>query len=87
MHVCSIGSDEQHDEGVVRSHPFAAMGTDAGRRGGEVVVDPPPDGRLFNFVKIPGEADLLNSLDILNSMRDRCIAVDLRKPSSPSVHG
>jgi hypothetical protein len=46
MHVGAIGGDEQQDEGIIRSRALAAMGTDAGRRGCEVVVDPTLDGRL-----------------------------------------
>src|SRR5271166_1958827 len=99
MHVGAIGGDEQQDERVIRSRPLAAMGTAAGRRGGEVVVDPPLDGRpqsfwkrcwrlfnLPNLFKMP-KRDIFNILNILDSVRDCCVAIDLRKSLSPSVHG
>ena len=100
MHVGAIGGDEQQDEGVIRSRPLAAMGTDAERRGDEVVVDPPLDGRLQSFwkrcwrlfnlpnlFKMPKRADIFDILNILDNVRDCCVAIDLRKSLSPSVHG
>ena len=46
MQVGAIVVDEHDDEWIARSLAASTMGADAGRRGDEVVVNPPLNSRL-----------------------------------------
>src|ERR1700722_5232474 len=46
VHVGAIVVDEHDDEWIARSLAASTMGADAGRRGDEVVVNPPLNSRL-----------------------------------------
>jgi hypothetical protein len=47
VHLAPIVSDEQENEGVLRSRPIAAMGANPCRGRSEVIVDPLHDTAAF----------------------------------------